>query len=215
MNMSIGLLGRKIGMTQFFDATGAVVPCTVVEAGPNVILSVKSDETDGYNAVQLGFDDQKPSRVNKPDSGHFAKSDSSPKKFVREIRLDSATAAKFSPGQELRPGDVFAEGDKVDVTGTSKGRGFGGVMKKFNFKGFIRTHGTHEFFRHGGSIGTRLTPGHVAKGTKMPGQFGNSRVTIQSLTVARIDADKNLIYIKGGLPGPNGGYLIVRKAIKG
>ncbi len=212
MNQSPGLLGRKIGMTQFFDDTGAVVPVTVVEAGPNVVLTVKSDDSDGYAAVQLGFDDQKAHRVNKPESGHFAKSGTSPKKFVREIRLSDAGA--YSAGQELGVTDVFSQGDKVDVTGTSKGRGFAGVMKKYNFAGFLRTHGTHEFFRHGGSIGTRLTPGHVALGTKMPGQMGNKRVTIQSLTVARVDAEKNLLYIKGGVPGPNGGYLVVRKAVK-
>ncbi len=214
MNKSPGLLGRKIGMTQFFRNDGEVVPVTVVEAGPNAVLTVRSEETDGYDAVQLGFDDQKAHRVNKPETGHFAKSDSTPKKFVREIRLDAQTASSYSPGQQLRVEDVFIEGDKVDVTGTSKGRGFSGVMKRHNYHGAIRTHGTHEFFRHGGSIGTRLTPGHVAKGRKMPGQMGNKKVTIQSLTVAKIDTDKNLIYIKGGIPGPNGGYIVVRKAVK-
>ncbi len=212
MNQSPGLLGRKIGMTQFFSDDGAVVPVTVVEAGPNVVVSIKTDDSDGYNAVQLGFDEQKASRVNKPETGHFEKGGVAPQKFVREIRIPDGGA--YSAGQELGVNDVFTEGEKVDVTGTSKGRGFAGVMKKYNFAGFLRTHGTHEFFRHGGSIGTRLTPGHVAKGRKMPGQMGNKKVTVQSLTLARIDAEKNLLYIKGGIPGPNGGYVVVRKAVK-
>ena len=215
MNENPGLLGRKIGMTQFFDDSGVVIPVTVVEVGPNTVLQVKDDETDGYSAVQLGFDEQKAHRTNKPETGHFEKAGTTPKKLIREIRVNSETAGGYSVGQELGPADVFNEGDKVDVTGTSKGRGFAGVMKKFNFRGFLRTHGTHEFFRHGGSIGTRLTPGHVAKGRKMPGQLGNKRVTIMSLTVAKVDADNNLLYVKGGIPGPNGGYVMVRQAAKG
>jgi large subunit ribosomal protein L3 len=212
MNNSPGLLGRKIGMTQFFEDGGNVVAVTIVAAGPNVVLAVKNDDSDGYNALQLGFEEQKAQRVNKPESGHFAKSGSAPQKFVREIRIADSSA--FTAGQQLGVADVFGEGDKIDVTGTSKGKGFGGVMKKYNFAGFIRSHGTHEFFRHGGSIGTRLTPGHVAKGTKMPSQMGNKQVTIQSLTLARVDSEKNLLYIRGGVPGPNGGYVVVRKAVK-
>ncbi len=215
MNENPGLLGRKIGMTQFFDDDGVVVPVTVVEVGPNTVLQVKDGETDGYTAVQLGFDEQKAHRTNKPETGHFDKASTTPKKLVREIRVDAETAGAYSVGQSLGPADLFNEGDKVDVTGTSKGRGFAGVMKKFNFRGFLRTHGTHEFFRHGGSIGTRLTPGHVAKGRKMPGQMGNKRVTIMSLTVAKVDAENNLLYVKGGIPGPNGGYVTVRRAAKG
>lgn len=214
MNQSPGLLGRKIGMTQYFDDDGTVVAVTIVQAGPNTVLTVKNGETDGYSALQLGFEDQKAHRVNKPETGHFAKSGSTPKKFVREIRLEDSAIAGFTAGQELNSADVFTTGEKVDVTGTSKGTGFTGVMKKYNFAGFIRSHGTHEFFRHGGSIGTRLTPGHVAKGTKMPSQGGNAQVTIQSLTLARVDAEKNLLYIKGGVPGPNGGFVVVRKAVK-
>ena len=212
MNKQPGLLGKKIGMTQLFDDNGKFVPVTVVEAGPCAVLQVKTTATDGYNAIQLGFDDQKAQRVNKPDTGHFAKSGSTPKKFVREIRLDDASS--YEAGGSVAVGDLFNAGDKIDVTGTSKGRGFAGVMKRHNFRGFIRTHGTHEFFRHGGSIGTRLTPGHVAKGRKMPGHMGSERVTVQNLTIVKVDGERNLLFVKGGLPGPNGGYVIVRSASK-
>jgi len=212
MNSNPGILGRKIGMTQFFNDEGQIVPCTVVEAGPCTVLQVKTDETDGYNAVQLGFADQKEQRTNKPMKGHLAKSGATPKKFIREIRINDASG--YTAGDNVALGDVFKVGDKLDVTGTSKGKGFAGVMKKFNFKGFLRSHGVHEFFRHGGSIGTRLTPGMVAKGTKMPGQLGNAQATIQNLTLAKVDEERNLLFIKGGIPGPNGGYVVVRSAVK-
>ena len=211
-----GLIGRKIGMTQLFADNGTATAVTVVEAGPNAVLQVKSaDGPDGYNAVQLGFEDKKPARTNQAELGHFDKAGTSPKKHIVEFRLSADAVAGYTPGQELGVSDVFAEGDTVDVTGTSKGRGFAGVMKRHGFRGFIRTHGTHEYFRHGGSIGTRLTPGHVLKGKKMSGQMGAERVTIQNLQVVKLDADNNLLYIKGGIPGPNGGIVRVRKAVKG
>ena len=210
-----GLLGRKLGMTQIYNKDGAVQPVTVVEVGGNAVLRVKTDESaDGYNAIQLGFGEKKEKRTNKPDAGAFAKANVSPRKFVREIRLSKDDASKYTIGQELSAKDVFSEGDILDVTGTSKGRGFAGVMKRYNFRGFIRSHGTHEYFRHGGSIGTRLTPGHVLKGKKMPGQMGNARVTVQNMALVKVDAAKNLLYIRGGVPGPNGGFVIVRKAVK-
>ncbi len=210
-----GLIGRKIGMTQIFADNGTAIAVTVVEAGPNAVLQVKSaDGTDGYNAVQLGFADKKPSRTTQAEQGHFDKAGTSPKKHVVEFRLAADAAAAYTAGQELGVADVFAEGDAVDVIGTSKGRGFAGVMKRHGFRGFIRTHGTHEYFRHGGSIGTRLTPGHVLKGKKMGGHMGAERVTIQNLKVVKLDADNNLLYIKGGIPGPNGGIVRVRKAVK-
>ena len=212
MNSKPGILGRKIGMTQFFNDEGKVVPCTVVEAGPCTVLQVKTDATDGYNAIQLGFDEQKEQRVNKPMKGHLAKSGATPKKFIREIRIDDANG--YTAGQQVGLTDLFKVGDRLDVTGTSKGKGFAGVMKKYNFAGFIRTHGTHEFFRHGGSIGTRLTTGHVLKGKKMPGQMGAERVTIQNLELVKVDADRNLLFVKGGVPGHRGAVLEVRKAVK-
>ncbi len=212
MSKQPGILGRKIGMTQFFDEDNKVVPCTVIEAGPCAVLQVKTEESDGYHAVQLGFDDQKEQRVTKPMQGHFAKTGVAPKKFIREIRVEDASG--YSAGQTITLGDTWKVGDKVDVTGTSKGKGFSGVMKRHNFRGFLRSHGVHEYFRHGGSVGTRLTPGHVAKGTKMPGRMGNEQVTVQNLTIAKIDTERNLLFIKGGIPGANGGYVIVRSAVK-
>ncbi len=212
MSKQPGILGRKVGMTQFFDEDNKVVPCTVIEAGPCAVLQVKTEESDGYHAVQLGFDDQKEQRVTKPMKGHFAKAGAAPKKFIREIRVEDASG--YSAGQTITLADTWKVGDKVDVTGTSKGKGFSGVMKRHNFRGFLRSHGVHEYFRHGGSIGTRLTPGHVAKGTKMPGHMGNEQVTVQNLTIAKVDAERNLLFVKGGIPGAKGGYVIVRSAVK-
>jgi large subunit ribosomal protein L3 len=214
-NEKTGLFGRKLGMTQIYNKDGAVQPVTVIEVAGNTVLRVKNDDSkDGYNAIQLGFDEKKPSLTNKPEAGHFEKSGVTPKKLVREIRLGADELAKFSVGQELAAKDIFTEGERVDVTGTSKGRGFTGVMKRYNFAGFIRSHGTHEYFRHGGSIGTRLTPGHVIKGKKMPGQHGNKRAVVQNLVLVKIDTERNLLYVRGGVPGPNGGYVMVRRAVK-
>jgi large subunit ribosomal protein L3 len=212
MNFKKGILGRKIGMTQFFDDDGKVVPVTVVQAGPCPILQIKTVDTDGYNAIQVGFHPQKAQRITKAQKGHFDKAGVPVTKVIREFRVEDPT--QYEVGQLLTVGEIFKAGDKVDVTGTSKGKGFGGVMKKHNFAGFIRSHGTHEFFRHGGSIGTRLTPGHVAKGRKMPGQEGNKRVTVMSLTVAKVDAEQNLIFIRGGIPGSRNKLVMVRGSNK-
>lgn len=216
-NQQLGLLGRKLGMTQLFDEDGAVVPVTILQAGPCRVLSVKSEQgPDGYNALQLAYGSRKVSRVNKADAGQFSKAGCAeePPEAVREIRVTAEDAARTEAGSTLTVGDVFTEGGWVDVTGTSKGRGFAGVMKRYNFAGFERTHGVHEFFRHGGSIGTRLTPGHVLKGKKMPGQMGNAQVTVQNMLVARIDTERNLIMVRGGVPGPTGAVVTVRKAVK-
>jgi large subunit ribosomal protein L3 len=215
-NESMGLIGRKVGMTQFFRDDGAVVPVTLIEAGPCTVLQVKTaDGADGYNAIQIGFGTQKSHRITRPQRGHFDKAGQGvAPRYVKEIRLSSEDVGKYQVGQTLSLAEVFEVGQKVDVTGTSKGRGFAGVMKRHNFRGFIRTHGTHEFFRHGGSIGTRLTPGMVLKGKSMPGHMGSERVTVQNLALERVDADKNLLFVKGGVPGPNGGLLVVRRAVK-
>jgi large subunit ribosomal protein L3 len=215
-NQSAGLFGRKIGMTQLFDDDGAVIPVTVIEAGPCTVLQVKSEGgKDGYNAIQLGFDSKKASRVSKAERQHAANAGlETPPRFVGEIRLGEAEASKHEVGSTLSAGDSFASGQRVDVTGVSKGCGFAGVMKRYNFRGFIRSHGVHEFFRHGGSIGTRLTPGHVLKGKKMPGHMGNEQVTVQNLHVARVDAERNLVYVKGGVPGAAGSLVTIRKAVK-
>jgi large subunit ribosomal protein L3 len=214
-NENIGLLGRKIGMTQIFGDDDMLIPVTVVDVSGNAVVALKTEEgADGYSAVQLGIDDRKANRTTKAAAGHFAKNGITPRKHLREIRIASADASHYTVGQTVAPEAIFSKADKIDVIGTSKGSGFSGVMKKFHFKGFIRSHGTHEFFRHGGSIGTRLTPGHVIKGRKMPGQHGASKVTVQNLTIAHIDAEKGLLFIKGGVPGHNGAYVTVRMAVK-
>ena len=215
-NSTPGLLGRKIGMTQLFDENNMVVPVTVIDVSGNVVTQLKSEDgADGYNAVQLGIGERKSSQTNKAVQGHFAKADTSVPTWTKELRIEADQAGNYNVGDTLQLDGTFAAGDKVDVTGTSKGRGFTGVMKRYNFAGFIRSHGTHEFFRHGGSIGTRLTPGHVLKGKKMPGHMGAAQVTVQNLTIARVDNEKNLVFIRGGIPGANGGNVVIRKAVKG
>ena len=214
MNECPGLLGRKIGMTQIFSVDGKVLPVTVIEAGPCQVIQVMTEENAGYNAIQLGFGDRKEKHTNKAKQGHYKKAGLNPSRFVQEIRVSAEDIGKYEVGQSVTISDVFEEGEKLDVRGTSKGKGTAGVMKRHNFAGFIRTHGTHEFFRHGGSIGTRLTPGHVAKGTRMGGQMGNERVTVHNLVLSKMDADKNLLFVKGGVPGANGGYVVVRKGVK-
>jgi len=211
-----GLLGQKIGMTQFYTEDGSATPVTVIDLSSNAVIRVKTEDSkDGYNAVQVGFGPKRAHRTNKAATGEFAKAGVVPRKHVREFRSTAADLEGLEPGQALSVDDYFSAGDLIDVTGTSKGRGFAGVMKRHNFAGFIRSHGTHEFFRHGGSIGTRLTPGHVLKGKKMPGHMGSERVTVQNLRVVKVDAERGLLFVKGGLPGANGGLLEVRQAVKG
>jgi large subunit ribosomal protein L3 len=207
------ILGKKIGMTQIYNASGDIVPVTAVEVGPCKVLQKKTVETDGYSAVQLGFADKKKSRITKPEAGHFAKSNSPVKRFVKEVRLDVALASQYEVGQELTA-SLLKAGDKVDVAGVSKGKGFQGVLKRHNFRSKPQTHGTHEFFRHGGSIGMRSTPGRVFKNKKMPGQMGNEEVTVQNLEVVAIEADKNIVFIKGAVPGAKNGYLYIKGTVK-
>ncbi len=211
--MRLGLMGRKLGMSQLFDDHDNVVPVTVVQADPNVIMQIKTPETDGYWSLKLGFGEIKPARVNRPDTGQFKTAGCPPRRFVRELRLDQEPGEDLAVGKEITV-DVFSSGDKVDVVGTSKGRGFAGVMKRHNFKGALDGHGTHEFFRHGGAIGMNMTPGHTIKGMKMAGQMGNVRVTTQNLTVVRVDPEKNLLFIRGAVPGARQGLVFVRHAVK-
>lgn len=213
--MRMGLLGRKLGMTQLFDEDGRVIPVTVVQATPNVVLQVKTPDTDGYHAVKIGFEDLKPGsrRQRKPDIGQSKAAGGEPKRHLQEIRLDDAAGDDLEVGKEITV-SVFEKGQKIDIRGTSKGRGFSGVMRRFNFKGALASHGTHEFFRHGGAIGMNMTPGRVHKGMKMPGQLGNRNVTTQNLTVARIDAEQNLLFIRGAVPGPRQGLVFVQHAVK-
>ncbi|MEQ1567956.1 MAG: 50S ribosomal protein L3 [Myxococcota bacterium] len=212
----MGLIGRKIGMTQLYKDDGEVIPVTVIETGPCTVTQVKTEGTrDKYNAVQLGFGVQKAQRSTKPELGHLKKAGvEGAVQHVREFRVDAATVAAYEVGKVVTVGELFEVGQKVDVVGTSKGRGFAGVMKRHNFAGFERSHGAHEYFRHGGSIGTRLTPGMTLAGMPMGGHMGSERVTVQNLEVAKIDTERNLVYVRGGVPGPTGAMVTVRKAVK-
>jgi large subunit ribosomal protein L3 len=207
-----GVLGEKLGMTQVFDDEGRIVPVTVVQAGPCVVTRVRTPDTDGYSAVQLGYGQIDPRKVNKPLTGHYEKAGVTPRRHLVELRTDDA--AEYELGQEITV-EVFEAGQRIDVTGRSKGKGTAGVMKRHGFKGLGASHGTQRKHRSPGSIGGCATPGRVFKGLRMAGRHGNSRTTVQNLTVHAIDADKGLLLIKGAVPGPNGGLILVRSAAKG
>ena len=208
--MQKGLVGKKLGMTQLFDAQGNVVPVTVIEAGPCAIIAKKTVENDGYAAVQVGFGDMKASKVNKPMKGHFAKGDVAPKKVLREFRFEDTSA--YNVGDIIKA-DIFAEGDKVDVRGISKGKGYAGVIKRWNFARLKESHGTGPVHRHGGSLGV-IDPARVFKGKKMAGHLGNERVTVQNLDVVKVDTDKNLILVKGAIPGPKKGLVTLKETTR-
>jgi large subunit ribosomal protein L3 len=210
-----GLLGRKLGMAQVFTTEGECVPVTVIELGPNYVLSVKSQDKDGYQAVQLGFQPKKAQRVNKALMGHFAKAAKGAFYHVDEVRCDVASLGWVEQGKELTVSDVFADGDMVDVTGVSIGRGFAGVVRRHHMKGQPSTRGTHEVRRHVGSIGCRKFPGRVHKGKRMPGHMGHERVTIQNLKVMGLKPESNVMLVRGGVPGAKGSLVLVKKAIKG
>ncbi|HSN24993.1 MAG TPA: 50S ribosomal protein L3 [Kofleriaceae bacterium] len=211
MALNIGLLGKKIGMTQVFGNDGEAVPVTVIQAGPCHVVGTRTVERDGYSALVLGFD-EKPSRLaNKAQLG-TVKDGGKPQRFIREIRLDAKEVEKYQVGQVLGPKDVFADGVPVDVEGWSKGKGFQGVIKKHHMKGMKNTHGTHEYFRHGGSIGCRLTPQRVHKGKRMSGHMGAERKTQQNLQLFRILADENVILVRGSIPGAANDYVVVTKS---
>ena len=209
--MKKGLIGKKIGMTQVFDENGKVIPVTVVELGPCVVVQKKTAENDGYEAVQLGFGDVKVKAVNKPMTGHFKKADVAPKKVLREFRLEDT--ASLNVGDILKA-DVFAVGDKVDVVGTSKGKGTAGAIKRWNFSRLKESHGTGPVARHAGSLGACSDPSRVYKGKKLAGHLGAERVTIQNLDVVKVDAENNLIAIKGAIPGPKKGIVMVVNSVK-
>jgi large subunit ribosomal protein L3 len=203
-----GMIGRKLGMTQIFDETGVVHPVTVIEVGPNVVTQVRTAEKDGYEAVQLGFGIDK--RLNKPEQGH-RKASGFMSETLREVRADDVS--EFSVGQQIRA-DSFSVGELIDVTGTTKGRGFQGGVKRHGFSGGPRTHGQSDRLRAPGSIGASATPGRVLKGMRMAGHMGHDRVTIQNLRVLRVDTERNLLLVQGSVPGPNKGIVIVRRAVK-
>ena len=208
--MKKGLIGKKIGMTQIFDEKGNMIPVTVVEAGPCVVVQKKTTENDGYDAVQIGFGDKKVGRVNKPEAGHFKKADVAPKKVLKEFRL--ADTSSVNVGDILKA-DIFAVGDIVDVVGKSKGKGTAGVIKRWNFGRLRESHGTGPVARHGGSLGV-IDPARIFKGKKMAGHLGSERVTVQNLSVVKVDSENNLIAIKGSIPGPKGGIVVIADSVK-
>jgi len=207
-----GLLGRKLGMTQVWDADNKIVPVTVIAADTNVVTQIRTRETDGYTAVQLGFGEIDGRKVNKPDTGHFAKAGVTPRRHMVEIRTE--LIADYTLGQEISP-EIFAAGDVIDVTATSKGKGFAGVMKRHGFHGVGASHGSHRNHRKPGSIGACATPGRVFKGLRMAGHMGGEQITTQNLTVHAVDTDKGVILVKGAVPGPKGALVVIRSAVKG
>ncbi len=209
--MKKGLIGRKLGMTQVFDEKGNVVPVTVVELGPCAVVQKKTVENDGYAAVQLGFDDKKVTRTNKPEKGHFDKANVAPKKVLKEFRLEDDSNLNVG---DIIKADIFAIGEKVDVVGTSKGKGTAGSIKRWNFSRLKESHGTGPVARHAGSLGACSDPSRVFKGKKLAGHLGAERVTIQNLDVVKVDAENNLIAIKGAIPGPKKGIVMVVNSVK-
>lgn len=209
--MNKGIIGKKIGMTQIFDENGNVIPVTVIEAGPCVVSQKKTAQNDGYDSVQIGFGDVKAQKVTKPMKGHFDKANVAPKKYLKEFRFENTDNYKVG---DLIKADVFTAGDKVDVTGISKGKGTAGVIKRWNFQRLKESHGTGPNARHGGSNGCCSSPSRVFKGLKMAGHLGSEKVTVLNLTVAKVDAENNLIAIKGAVPGPNGGTVAIHDSVK-
>jgi large subunit ribosomal protein L3 len=209
--MMKGLLGKKVGMTQIFDDNGVVVPVTIIEAGPCYITQKKTEENDGYNAIQLGFGETRQNGLSKPMAGHLKKTSSPPIKYLREFRVTDPS--EYEEGQTIDV-SVFSVGDRVDVTGTSKGKGFAGVVKRHHFRGGPKTHGQSDRWRAPGSVGAGSTPGRVFKGMRMAGQMGNERVTVQNLKVALVDPDKNILAVRGSIPGGKNGLIVIREAVK-
>ena len=219
----IGILGQKVGMTAIFAEDGSQIPVTVIKVDGNTVVGKRTEERDGYSALIIGFGERTTKRIGKPLEGFFAKAGlieerengrKYVKRHVREIRLPAEQVAEYEIGATIEPSSLFLRGDKVDVVGTSKGRGFTGVMKRYNFSGTKATHGVHEYFRHGGSIGSNTSPARVFKNRKMPGQHGNARVTVQNISLIDIMAAEGLVLVRGGVPGPNGGLVMVKKAVK-
>lgn len=209
--MNKAILGKKIGMTQIFDEEGLAIPVTVIEAGPCSVVQKKTIETDGYNAIKIGFDDISERKLNKPERGLFSKVNVSHKRHLKEFRLEDCD--KYEVGQEIKVNDMFAEGDLVDVSGISKGKGYQGATKRHGFAIGRKSHGS-KYHRGSGSMGSAATPGRVFKGKKLPGHMGAEKVTIQNLDVIKVDAERNLLLVKGSVPGPKGGLLIIKEAVK-
>lgn len=206
------ILGEKLGMTQIFDDEARAIPVTIIKAGPVRVTQIKRAETDGYSAIQIAFKDLASKQVNRATAGHFAKSSTPPAKHIVEVRVDDPDA--YQLGQEIGIGDVLAVGQKADITGISKGKGFAGVMKRHNFKGQGASHGAHKVHRAPGAIGACATPARVFKGKRMPGRMGGDQVTLLNLEVVKVDAERNVIMVRGAVPGPKGAVLVMREAVK-
>ena len=207
------IMGKKLGMTQIFDETGNRIPVTVVEAKPNVVITKRTPAKDKYSAIQVGFEEIKPTKLNKPELGHFQKKQLSPMRYLQEFRLTAEEVDAYNVGDQITV-EALKDVVMIDVVGQSKGKGFQGVMKRHHFKGNTQTRGTHEYRRHSGSIGMREHPGRVLKGHRMAGQMGNERVTVQKLKLVKIDPERNLLLIHGAVPGAPGGLVVVQKSVK-
>ncbi len=214
MNTNPGVYGRKLGMTQIFTEDGTVQRVTVVEAGPITIVNKRTKEKDGYSALVLGIEERTPKHTNKPLAGIYKKANTTPKKVLKELRGGDEFCGKYEIGQTLKLDEVFTVGQHVDARGTTRGRGFTGVMRRWSFAGGVGSHGTHEYFRHGGSIGTNMTPGRTLPNLKMPGQYGNETVSTMNLKLVRIDPEKHLLLIEGGIPGCKNSVVLIRHAVK-
>ena len=214
MNKQPGIIGKKLGCTQVFKDDGDVQRVTVIEAGPITVVGKRTPEKDGYSALILGFGERKEKHTNNAQLGVYKKAGLTPKKWVKELRCEPDFAAKYQVGGIVKLDEIFQPGQKVDAQGRTRGRGFTGVMRRWSFAGFVTTHGTHEYKRHGGSIGTNMTPGRTLPNIKMPGHYGDELTSIINLKVARVDAEKNLLLIEGAVPGAKNGYVIIRHAVK-
>lgn len=214
MNTQPGIIGRKLGCTQIFQEDGSVTRVTVIEAGPVVVVAKRTKEKDGYSALVLGLGERKEKHTTKPRAGFFKKANVGPKRVVQELRCEPDFAAKYEVGATMKLDEIFQVGQRVDARGTTRGRGFTGVMRRWNFAGNVDTHGTHEYRRHGGSIGTNMTPGRTLPNLKMGGQYGNETVSMLNIKVAQVDAEKHLLLLEGGVPGARNGLVLVRSAVK-
>jgi large subunit ribosomal protein L3 len=214
MNQNPGIYGHKVGNTQLFDEDGTVRRVTVIQAGPVTVVDKRTPEKDGYSALVLGLGERKEKHTKKPVAGYFKKTGQSPKRTLRELRCSPEFAAKYEVGAVMKLDDIFQPGQLVDAKGKTRGRGFTGVVRRWSMAGFVASHGTHEYFRHGGSIGTNMTPGRTLPNLKMPGQYGNETVSIMNLKVVRVDPEKHLLMLEGGVPGAKGSLVLVRHAVK-
>jgi large subunit ribosomal protein L3 len=214
MNLNAGIYGRKVGCTQLFTPDGTVQRVTVIKAGPVIVLGKRTLEKDGYEALVIGFEERKEKHTRKPQMGAFKKANTTPKRVVKELRGKPEFVAKYEQGQVLKLDEIFAPGQFVDARGITRGRGFTGVVRRWSFAGGVQTHGTHEYRRHGGSIGTNMTPGRTLPNLKMPGQYGNETVSVLNLKIARVDAEKHILMIEGGIPGSKEGLVLIRHAVK-